>query len=36
MAIYGGDMNDLNYPKAVPNEKTAIEHGLDTIRYAIG
>lgn len=35
LAIYGGDMNDRNYPKAHPKERTAMERGLDTIRYVV-
>lgn len=36
MVVYGGDMNDLNYPKSHPDEKVGNEHGLDTIRYVVG
>lgn len=35
MAVYGGDMNDLNYPKAHPRERVGVERGLDTIRYTV-
>lgn len=35
LAIWGGDMNDGNYPKLVPGEKVANSRGLDTIRYAL-
>lgn len=35
VVIHGGDMNDLNYPKSHPEEKVAIEVGLDTIRYIV-
>lgn len=35
MAVYGGDMNDPDYPKAHPDEKTAYEVGLDTIRWVL-
>lgn len=33
LTIHGGDMNDTNYPKSHPKEKTANERGLDTLRY---
>lgn len=35
MAVYGGDMNDPSYPKVHPDEKTAYEVGLDTIRWVL-
>lgn len=35
MAVYGGDMNDPFYPKVHKDEQTAIEHGLDTIRWVL-
>lgn len=35
LAIYGGDMNDPDYPKVAPGEKVAAERGLDTIRYTV-
>lgn len=35
LAIYGGDMNDMHYPKSHPLERTAMERGLDTIRYVV-
>lgn len=35
LVIGGGDMNDRNYPKSHPREKTAFERGFDTIRYVV-
>jgi hypothetical protein len=35
LVIYGGDMNDTNYPKVHPREHVAFERGLDTIRYVV-
>lgn len=35
VAIYGGDLNDTDYPKSHPLEKTANERGLDTIRFVV-
>jgi len=31
--IWAGDMNDQNFPKLTPGEKTAVHAGLDYIRY---
>lgn len=36
LVIYGGDMNDPDYPRVHPKEKVAFEQGLDTIRYVVG
>lgn len=35
LVVHGGDMNDTDYPKSHPREKTANERGLDTIRYIV-
>lgn len=32
--IWGADQNDPDYPRVLPNERTAIHRGLDYIRYA--
>lgn len=36
MCVYGGDMNDPDYPRVHPKEQVAMERGLDTIRYVVG
>jgi hypothetical protein len=33
LVIWGGDMNDPNFPKMHPKEKVANERGLDTLRW---
>jgi len=35
MGVYGGDMNDADYPQVHKNEQVAMERGLDTIRWVL-
>lgn len=35
MAVYGGDMNDPDYPAVHPDERTAYEVNLDTLRWVL-